>query len=314
MAILPAMRAFCIAVLLLLPALARAQEAPLPELPVTGDRAGENGDAPAPGLGDLQAPSRPDTAPISPEALREARQYRECLALVETDPSAAVDMSFAWSAEGGALPARHCLALGLVEMEEYTLAADRLDEVAHGIRLGQGMPLARGREDRVDLLLAEIYGQIGNARILAGDPERAYTAFSQALADLPAGDEALRIELHVDRARALAGAGDAEAAIADLEIARRMGPERADIALYLAAALRATERFEAALDMATRAIELGGESAGALLERGNIEMMAGDPDAALRDWLAVAQTWPDSPAADAARANLEAAAIDPEAR
>lgn len=308
------MRAVLILALLLPPALAMGQEAPLPELPVTGNRSGESGEAPGSGLGDLQAPVERDAVLVSPEALREARQYRECLALVETDPSAAVDMSFAWAAEGGALPARHCLALGLVEMGDYALAADRLDEVAHGIRLGQGMPLARGREDRVDLLLAEIYGQIGNARLLAGDPERAYTAFSQALADLPAGDEALQIELYVDRARALAGAHDPEAAIADLEIARRMGPERADIALYLAAALRAAGRLDAALDMAIRAIELGGESANALLERGNIEMIAGDADAARQDWLAVARGWPDSPAADAARANLETLDFAPEAR
>ena len=60
-----------------------------------------------------------------------------------------------------------------------------------------------------------------------------------------------------------------------------------------------------AADDANRVLELHDDHIAAYLERGNIRRLRGDDDGAREDWLQVLKRAPDSPAAGAARRNLE---------
>jgi regulator of sirC expression with transglutaminase-like and TPR domain len=54
-----------------------------------------------------------------------------------------------------------------------------------------------------------------------------------------------------------------------------------------------------------RALELKGSHVAAYLERGNIRRLQGDSAGARKDWLQAIKLAPTSPAAEAARRNLE---------
>lgn len=285
---------------------------PLPELPVEGD-SGSDGELPdASDSQDAPDSSAPDFDNVSPAAGgRDTGLYRECLEMAGEDPRSAIDFGFAWQSEHGSLAAKHCAAIAYLALDRFTLAAERLAEIARDLRTGRDLPPHLQAGEPRAILLAQIYAQLGNARLLQGDTDAAYSAFSAGLAALPRAAAPIRVELLVDRARTLGAGGDFEAARNDLEAARRLAPERGDIALYLASAYRALDDLDAALEAVSAAIEADGAGPAALLERGNIRRLRADPAAARRDWEEIVSRWPDSAAADAAKSNL--ARLDEEA-
>jgi len=293
---------------------AAQQPAPLPELPVdrqSDDRPSERNasrptdQAGSPSLDSLGRPANDITAEEAAQAAHEAQQYRECLSIANEDPRSALDFAFAWQAGGGNLAAKHCAAIAYSALDRFALAAERLDEVARDLRTGRELPAyLAGDGTRTDLL-AQVYAQLGNARLLEGNTDAAYAAFSSGLAALTDTSAPIRLELLIDRARALGAGGDFTAALENLEKARTLAPERADIALFLASAHRALGNLDAALDAVSQALEIQGETAAGLLERGNIRMMRDEPAAARENWTTIVERWPESPAARAARANLD---------
>ncbi|RMD88262.1 MAG: hypothetical protein D6807_06280 [Alphaproteobacteria bacterium] len=245
-----------------------------------------------------------------PDAAAEVARYRHCLDLASSAPKEALRLSGDWRAEGGGLAARHCHAAALLGGGDYEAAAAELSGIAEDLRLGRGVPHDPLGPADSHGLLADVYAQIGNAWLLAGDPEKAYTAFSQGLAEAPADAAAARVELHIDRARALADAGDYAAALADLKEARAGAAARSDILLYMASAYRALHDLDAASKAIERAIDLAGEGPETLLVRGNIAAERGDADSARRDWQAVITRWPENAAAALAQEHLKALAPD----
>ena len=246
--------------------------------------------------------------PAVRDAAAEAAHYRDCLETARRDPAAALAASAAWQAAGGGLAAKHCAAVAFIGQDSYREGIARLNAIAEDLRLGRELPYDPLGPADARRLLAEVYAQIGNAWLLAGDPSKAYTALSQGLAEAPLDDDRARVELYIDRARALAETRDFTAALADLEEARALAATRSDILLFMASAYRALDRLAEARDAIARAIDLAGEGPEAVLIRGNIAFAAGDLAAARRDWQAVVTRWPESAAAGLARVRLDALA------
>ncbi len=99
--------------------------------------------------------------------------------------------------------------------------------------------------------------------------------------------------------------------IADLDKAQTLAPKRADVLVYRASAWRLRNDLAKARADADAAVALDPKSAEALLERGNIRRLTDDPAGARVDWLQVVQLAAGTPAADAAKANLEKLDVKP---
>ena len=190
--------------------------------------------------------------------------------------------------QGGGHPAEHCFAVALIGLRQYKEAAGRLEA------LGQSMVRAP------ESLRAEVFDQAWQAWMLAGDPARAYEAAGLALRLRPDDPDLL-----LDRAEAAGAAGWYDKAAADLDRVLEADPSRVEALIYRAAANRALDRLDPALDDITQALKLAPDSVPALLERGNIRALRGDAEGARLDWERVTAASPGSPAAVAAKKNLE---------
>lgn len=218
----------------------------------------------------------------------EAEHYRACISLTERAPEEALESAFAWRDFGGGVPARHCAALALVAMGRYRQAATRLELLAREMAGEAG-------EWRADVL-----AQAGNAWLLAGEDRRATAAFTLALSLAPEDPDLL-----IDRARASAASADFDGALADLDRALALDPTRIDAMIYRAAAWRHRGDRARALEDVELALALDPSAVDGLIERGILRRLAGDGAAARADWLAVLHLAPDTPAARAAKRNLE---------
>src|SRR4051812_29083761 len=224
--------------------------------------------------------------PRSAEA--NAASYERCMKLARAEPEAGRRQAQEWQRKGGGHPADHCFAVALVGLRQYKEAAGRLEA------LGQAMVRAP------ESLRAEVFDQAGQAWMLAGDPAHAYAAASLALELRPDDPDLL-----LDRAEAAGAAGWYDKAVPDLDRVLKADPSRIDALIYRAAANRVLERLDPAFDDISQALKLAPDSVPALLERGNIRSLRGDAEGARLDWERIATASPGSPAAAAARKNLE---------
>lgn len=223
----------------------------------------------------------------------DRERYQACIAQTKSDPAKAIETANAWRASGGGLPARHCLAMAYLAQERFAPAAVALEQAA------------RAAEAERDPSAADLWGQAGNAALLAGDTDKAHAYLSSALAGA-GGDSIRRGQLLIDRARAsveLARPGDART---DLDQALKLVPQE-PLAWLLSASLarRQGEVARAATDIA-RAAELAPEDPDVLLEQGNVAGAQGDAETARAKWQAVVRIAPDSPAGKAAAKALAA--------
>lgn len=232
----------------------------------------------------------PALAQRSPE---ERRRYDACIAQTKTDPAKAIETANAWRAAGGALPARHCLAMAYLAQERFAPAAVALEQAA------------RAAEAARDPSAADLWGQAGNAALLAGDTVKAYAYLSSGLAGA-GGSPARRGELLIDRARANVELGRPGDARSDLDQAIKLAPQE-PLARLLSASLarRQGELARAATDIA-EAVKLAPTDPDVLLEQGNIAGAQGDADAARAAWEAAVKASPNSPAGQAAKKALAA--------
>ena len=234
-------------------------------------------------LAAAQAPSAADPAV-------EAR-YRSCAELVRTNAEAALAAANAWRGEGGGLHARQCLGLALVALERWSPAATAFEQAA------------REAEAAQDPRRADFWVQSGNAWVAAGEGARAVQAFDAALAT-PGLTDALRGEVHLDRARALVALGNAAGARADIDRALQL--VAADpFAWYLSAALARREGnfVRAGTDIA-RARALAPANPDIALLAGTLAGLAGNMAEAERLYRQVATSAPDTEAGRAAAASL----------
>lgn len=243
----------------------------------------------------------------------EAERYAACVRLAGSTPEATLEQALAWRDTGASAAASHCVAIVYIALDRHREAAEALEVIAEDVRRGRGLADADAPapEERPQLI-AELYGQAGNAWLLAGDPAKAENAFTQAVTEVPERLGEGMIELLIDRARARGQAGAYEDALEDLDRAQRMAPERADIFLYRAAAFRGLDDLPAAAADVETALRLSPDQVDALLERANVRHLTEDYDGARDDWLKILELQPGSNAADAARANLERFAATPE--
>ena len=228
-------------------------------------------------------------ATVGNERVEDAEQYRDCMAAARLAPESGLEQARSWADQGGGDPARHCEGVALLTLGEYEAAGETLEELARTMEEGSAPSLR-----------ANALAQSAQAWLLAGQPERAEAVQSTALEIAP-GD----VELWIDRALTRFELGAYRDAVADLNEAENRGGERADILTYRASAFRHADSLDMARSNVERALELDAENPEALLELGNLRRLQGDDDDAREVWMALIRTAPDSPAAEAARRNLE---------
>ncbi|MCX7932680.1 MAG: tetratricopeptide repeat protein [Rhodovarius sp.] len=235
--------------------------------------------------------------PPDPPRLSADPEYDRCLAMVRDDPIAALAFAEGWErAGGGSEAARHCIAWALLGLGEPERAADQLERLALGSRAG-----ATAR--------AALFGQAGQAWMMAGQADRAFAAITMALTLTPRDPDLL-----VDRAVALASLNRHAEALPDLEAALAIDPDRLEALVFRAAALRRLERLAEARQSVERALALSPDHPEGLLERGILRQLAGDEAGARRDWERGLEGAPGSPAADLAEQNLSLSAAGPSRR
>lgn len=216
------------------------------------------------------------------------RQYQECLDFALREPEPAFERASTWRDMGGGLPARHCVAVALFGLGNYDEAATRLEK------------LSGHRDAKDEALRAALLGQAGNAWMMAGKMERAHAALSAGLEIMPDN-----VDLLIDRSLVLAAAQNYWETVDDLNEALNIEPDQVDALVFRAAAYRYLDTLELAAEDVDRALAIAPGHISGLLERGNIRRLKGDIEGARADWLQIVTREPDSPAAEAARRNLE---------
>lgn len=240
-----------------------------------------------------------------PNYYEEEQQYYEnCIAQAYQDADAALDMALTWRDTGGGLPARHCVAVAYTELGEFEKAAEELETLADEMRRGLGWSFADKKSPGDRGMLKDVYAQAGNAWMLANDPYKAYELFTLALGEAEPKTQAYA-DLLVDRSIARATADDYEGAIEDLSIAQLFVKESVSIYVLKASAYRALEQYDKAKQELDNAFRINPTYREALLERGNLRRETGDDDGAREDWIEYLRLYPNSPAADDVRKNLE---------
>lgn len=236
-------------------------------------------------LGSL-APRGSLALPVPPVPPRVAagQDYEKCLDLLENDPTGATAFSLGWSAGGEG--AAHCLALSKIALGQPAEGAALLEAMA-------------GRSIAPPAVRAMLFGQAGQAWVMADDNDRAYAAMTRAVGLL--GDD---VELLIERAGIASSLERHDDAIADLDQVLARDPTRTDAMTQRAATLRKLNRLDAADGEIARALALDADYPEALLERGILRQRKGDTEGARADWDRVIELDPDSPAADLAEQNL----------
>lgn len=241
-------------------------------------------------LSPAAAPARADTPAGLPDA---GARYQDCMRLARAKPADGLERALAWQEHGGAGGARHCAAVALLGLGNYSAAAARLEELAWSL------PVESPVTVRVQLL-----SQAGQAWLDARKPGKAHAVISAAVDLAPRNPE-----LRIDRAMALAAAQRYQDAILDLSAALIADPALVDALTLRASAYRLSGRRKAATADIERALALAPDDPDALLERGILRQLAGDRTGAARDWLRLIKRHADTPAAAIARRNLKRAGM-----
>jgi tetratricopeptide (TPR) repeat protein len=221
-------------------------------------------------------------------------RYAACIEIAGKDPARALQMAYGWLAEGGGVPARHCLAVAQMRARHHEAALKSYE--AAGI----------ASEDARDGQAVALWRQAADAALIAGRPADAVRFIGRALARPGGAELSPRAEaaLRIARAEALVEDGKAEAAMADLDAATHAAP--ADVTGWLLKATLHRRQGEVAPAEAAllKAAELAPDSPDVELEAGNIAAAKGDMTLARQAWEAAAADGPGTPAGEAAAAAL----------
>lgn len=232
------------------------------------------------------APLPGPAAPAGDRAL-----YADCVRAANEGVPGAIDAATRWLNANGGVPARHCLGLAYMGANRPADAARTFEDAA------------RVAESKGDASAAELYGQAGNALLLADQYARAEVVLNNALV-LAARQGKAKGELLIDRARAREAQGNSTGARADLEQAVALAPDDAAAWLLLGALARREERLADARPAIANALRLAPNDPDVQLEAGNMAAMDGDYAKARALWNAAVRAGRDTPAGKAADAAL----------
>jgi len=234
-------------------------------------------------------PPREETAPASPESLWLA----ECLALIEDNPARAHTLAQVRRNETSGneqVLANHCLGLAATKL---SLWEDALTA------FGAARDATAGDELRAR---ARFGAMAGNAALASGDAMRAEAILRRAKLDAAeAASAPLQAIAATDLARALVAQDEANAALGELQNARQLQPENAEIRLLEATLLRRLDRLEEAQSAIESAGELAPLDMQIGLEAGVIAVLSGRTEAARASWQSVVDLEPDSQTAQTAQ-------------
>lgn len=233
-----------------------------------------------------RAESLPGPAKQDLPRIAQGEDYDRCLGMLSSDPQEAYAFADAWEATGGGDGATHCRALAEITLGALEKGAERMEMLANA---GHGQAAAR----------ASLYGQAGQAWLMAGESGRAFGAATLALSLTP-DDPGLLI----DRSIAAASLERYDEAVDDLTRALDLDPRRADALVFRGAAWRHLSQVGLAQDDIDRAFALDPENADALLERGILRQRQGDREGARQDWEHAIALAPSNATGDLAQQNL----------
>jgi tetratricopeptide (TPR) repeat protein len=233
--------------------------------------------------------------PASPHAATtpsEQALYADCVRAANEGVPGAIDAATQWKNGTGGVPARHCLGLAYMGANRPADAARTFEDAAR-VAEAQGNPAA-----------AELYGQAGNALLLAEQYARAEVVLSNALVLAARRGGKAKGELLIDRARAREAQGNSPGARADLEEAVTLAPDEAAGWLLLGVLARREERLADARPALANALRLAPSDPDVQVEAGNMAAMDGDYAKARALWNAAVRAAPGTPAGKAADAAL----------
>ncbi len=220
-------------------------------------------------------------------------QFSECLTLARTDPASAVTDASQWAQQGGGYLARACQGFALARDFKFDLALPVLTEAA------------KGADEKGDARATRFWAQAANAAIVAGAPQLALDALTQALNSENLSPQE-RADGEVDRARALVALNQTDNAEKALATARKLSPENGTAWLLSATLSRRLGKLPDALAYIQTAAALSPRDAAVALEAGNIAIAAGDEAAARKQWEQAIAIAPDSRQAISAKGQIAA--------
>lgn len=250
----------------------------------------------APASGDSVEQDEPFPVPPVPPRIAEGNDYDHCLSMLASDPEGANAYAEAWEATGGGEGAVHCHGLAQIALGNAQTGAEIMQNLAN-------------TSHDANAARASLFGQAGQAWMIAGDTNRAYAAATLALSLDPDDPDLL-----VDHAVAAATLEHHQEAVQDLDRALEIEPRRADALVYRGAAERHLDHLDLAQDDIDRALALDPDNADALLERGIVRQRQGDDAGARADWERAMALAPNTATSDLAEQNLALLEAGPERR
>lgn len=226
-------------------------------------------------------------------------RFDECMALVGSDPNAAIVNADQWQKNGVQWRAAECKANAYVEQRNFAAAQGSFTRAAELSK--QISPSNSGR----------LWHEAGNAAL-----GYYHSAAPQALSNLPVAIDlygkaiaspgvtgAALGEMYMDRARAQVAQNDMAKAAADLTKAAELAPQNATVWLLSATLARRQDNLTKAKNDIGVAAGLAPQDPAIALEAGNIAVSVGDLASARKNW-ELASTGGDAKFAASARAHL----------
>ena len=217
-----------------------------------------------------------------------AGTYDDCVALAGSDPARAEIEAHRWARDGGGAAAQHCRALALLALGAERRAAELMVAIA--------------ADDRTlpDEVRSEMLIEAGEIYLGLGELALGRSVASRALLLARAPRAALTLS-----ARLKAEQGDWRGAVNDLDGALARGePDAGLLVLRASAKVHLGERVAARADLLWAA-EIAPELSSVWLERGALEALSGDRDAARAAWLRAIELDRDGIVGAAARLRLQ---------
>ncbi len=234
--------------------------------------------------------------PPIPPRIAEGEEYDKCLSMLDADPEGASAFAESWEATGGGDGAIHCRALAEIALGEAETGAEMMDTLA-------------GKSQETPAARASVYGQAGQAWLIAGQADKAYLSATMALSLTPDDEDVL-----IDRSIASATLEHYKEAVADLTHALEIDTKRPDALALRAAAHRQLGVLDRAQEDIDRALDQDPDNPDALLERGILRQRKGDRRGARQDWERAIKLAPDTATADLSQQNLDLLDAGPERR